>query len=137
MRRFLLGAAVVLFALLGPLAHAGAQDIPGDATAVAPVASLTVNAFLVVVLTSLLIPVATGLLTKANASPTVHQIVTAFIAMVSGVITTSTQLDGTAIISAATVQYALLAFLIATAGYLGIYRPHNTNAKLAPDAGLG
>lgn len=129
--------AVTLFAVLIGPAIAGAQDIQNDATAVAPTAALTLSAFTVLVITSLLIPVATGLLTKAAASPTVHQIVTALISIVAGVITTNTQLDGTAVVSLVTLQYAGLAFLIATAGYLGIYRPHDTNAKLVPDVGFG
>lgn len=137
MRKCLIAAAIVLAALLGPAAIAGAQEIPNDATAVAPVATLTLSAFTVLVITSLLIPVATGLLTKLQATATVKQVITAAIAAVVGIITTSSQADGTAVISLATVQYALLAFAIATVGYLGIYKPHALDAKLAPNAGLG
>ena len=140
-RRLIGGAAVLLVALFGLIGTdaimAGAQEIENDATAVAPTAALTLSAFTVLIVTSLLIPVATGLLTKAAASATVHQIVTAVISTIAGIITTSTQLDGTAVISLTTVQYAGLAFLIATAGYLGIYRPHDTNAKLVPEVGFG
>lgn len=138
MRRFLLAAAIALAALLGPAATmAAAEDIPNDATAVAPVATLTLNAFTVLVVTSLLIPLATGLVTKLAASATVKQIITAAISAVVGVVTTSTQVDGTAVVSLTTVQYALLAFAIATVGYLGLYKPHQANAKLAPNAGVG
>lgn len=137
MRRFMLAAAVLLAALIVPATYAGAQAIPNDATAVAPVASLTLSAFTVLIVTSLLIPLATGLLTKLQASATVKQVLTAAISAVVGIVTTSTQADGTAVISLATVQYALLAFAIATVGYLGLYKPHQANAKLAPNVGLG
>lgn len=138
MRRFLLAAAIALAALLGPgAAMAAAEDIPNDATAVAPVATLTLSAFTVLVVTSLLIPLATGLVTKLAASATVKQIITAAISAVVGIVTTSTEADGTAVISLATLQYALLAFAIATVGYLGLYKPHQANAKLAPNTGVG
>lgn len=138
MRRFLTAAALTVAVLLGPAAATAlAEDIPNDATAVAPVATLTLNAFTVLVITSLLIPLATGLVTKLAASATVKQIITAAISTVVGVVTTSTQVDGTAVVSLATVQYALLAFAIATVGYLGLYKPHQANAKLAPNTGLG
>lgn len=131
MRRFLTAAAIVAVVLVGPAVHAGAQEITDDTTAVAPVASLELSAFTVLVITSLLIPVATGIASRWIHSTTGLQIFTAAVSGISGAVTTSTQLDGTAVVSLATLQYALLAFLVATAGYLGIYRPHNANAKLA------
>lgn len=129
--------AVALAALLAAPGIAAGQEIQNDTTAVAPVASLTLSAFTVLVITSLLIPLATGIITKVHASALVKQICTAAIAAAVGIVTTSTQADGTAVISLATVQYALLAFAIATVGYLGLYKPHDTNAKLAPDIGVG
>ena len=137
MRRLIVVAAIALWLLLGTAATAAAQVIENEDTAVAPVATLTLSAFTVLVVTSLLIPLATGLVTKLQASPTVKQIVTAAISAAVGIVTTSTQADGTAVISLATVQYALLAFAIATVGYLGLYRPHQTNAKLGPNMGVG
>lgn len=137
-RRALFSLGLAAAVLLGPGASAAvAQEITDDATAVAPVASLTLSAFTVVIITSLLIPLATGLVTKLAASATVKQIVTAAISAVVGIVTVSTQADGTAVVSLATLQYALLSFAIAVVGYLGLYQPHNTNAKLAPNVGLG
>lgn len=137
MRKLILAATVMFTVLLYPAALAGAQEIPNDAPAVAPVAGLKLTEFTVLVITSLLIPLATGLITKLNASATVKQIVTLALSTVVGIVTTSTQADGTAIISLTTVQYALLSFAIAVVSYLGLYKPHDANARLAPNAGLG
>lgn len=136
MRRFLLAAALALATIFALPGVALAQEIENDATAVAPVAGLHLDEFTVLIITSLLIPLATGLITKVSASPTVKQILTALISTAVAIVTTSTQVDGTAIVSLATVQYALLSFAIATVGYLGLYKPHDANAKLAPDKGL-
>lgn len=137
MRRFMFGVAIVLAAIIGPAAIAGAQAIENDTTAIAPVASLTLSAFVVLVLVSFLIPVAVGLITKSTASATVKQVVLLVLSAVTGLVTTATQADGTAVISLTSVQYALLALGIAITSYLGIYKPHDTNAKLAPNAGIG
>ena len=138
-RRFLLAMtaiAVAVGALLFAPAAALAQEIENSDTAVAPVAGLHLDEFTVLIITSLLIPFLTGLATKVNAPASVKQIITAAISAIVGVVTTSTQVDGTAIISLTTVQYALLSFAIATVGYLGLYKPHDLDAKLAPDSGL-
>ena len=140
LRRFMLALVAIALALAAVVASpsiAFAQEIPNDAPAVAPVASLTLSAFLVLVLTSFLIPAATGLLTKVNASATVKQVVTLILSALNGLVITSTLADGTALISAATAQYALLSLGIAIVSYLGIYKPHDANSKLMPDAGLG
>lgn len=139
LRRSMLALVAALLALMAVIATpvvAFAQEIENDATAVAPVAGLHLDEFTVLIITSLLIPLATGLITKLSASATVKQILTALISTAVAIVTTSTQVDGTAIVSLATVQYALLSFAIATVGYLGLYKPHDANAKLAPDAGV-
>lgn len=132
-----LGLALTITPAFTSWAAAGPAPIEDEATAIAPVATLTLSEFTVLVIISLLIPLATGLVTKLQASATVKQVVTAAISTVVGIVTTSTQADGTAVVSLATVQYALLTFAIATVGYLGLYRPHDANAKLAPNSGLG
>lgn len=129
--------AVALFAVLLTPVAVFAQEIPNDAPAVAPVASLTLSAFVVLVVTSFLIPLATGILTKLAASPTVKQVVTLILSAINGLVVTSTQADGTALLSLATAQYTLLSLGIAIVSYLGIYKPHDVNAKLAPEAGFG
>lgn len=127
---------LAMAAILFTPAVAFAQEIQGEDTAVAPVATLTLSAFSVLVLTSLLIPTLTGLVTRLNATATVKQIITALISTIAGVVTTASQIDGTAVISLATLQYAVLSFLIATVGYLGLYKPHQADEKLGPDIGI-
>lgn len=137
LRRALLVLAVFLAAFFTATGVAAGQEIPNDAPAVAPVAELTLNAFGVLVISSFLIPLATGLITKLSASATIKQVVTLILSALTGVITTSTQVDGTAVISMTTVQYSLLSLGIAIVSYLGIYAPHDANQKLAPEVGLG
>lgn len=137
LRRLLLACTAVFAVLMLAASPAFAQEIPNDAPAVEPVASLTLGAFVVVVVTSFLIPAATGILTKVSASTTVKQVVTLALSTLNGIVVTSTQADGTALISLATAQYALLSLGIAIVSYLGIYKPHDANAKLAPTNGIG
>lgn len=129
-----IAATFLTLVFSSPLA---AQEITNDETAVAPVGVLSLSTFTVVVVTSFLIPAVTGLLTKVSASATVKQIVTLVLAAINGLIVTNTQADGTALISLTTLQYAVLSLAIAIVSYLGIYKPHDANAKLAPNLGLG
>ena len=55
----------------------------------------------------------------------------------AGVVVTATQLDGTAVIGKEAALNAALALGISIVSYLGIYRPHDMNASLAPGQGLG
>jgi len=138
LRRISYAVPLAVLAVLGSdVLIAAAQEIENDDTAVAPTASLTLNAFTVLVLVSFLIPTVVGLVTKSSASATVKQIVLLVISAITGLVTTATQLDGTAVISMASAQYALLALGIAIVSYLGIYKPHDANAKLAPTVGIG
>lgn len=140
LRRLLCAFALVFAFLQTPVigfhAIAGAQDITDNATAVAPVASLTLSAFTVLVLSSFLIPVVNGLLVRSGASTVVKQIVAAFLSTIAGLLTTYTQLDGTAMLSLATLQYAMLSWLVAAAGYLAVFKPLGTNDQLLPNRGL-
>jgi hypothetical protein len=134
MRRFLLAAAVTTAVLLGPGATAAlAQEIPPaeDASALAPSGALTLTAFHVHLVVVLLIPVATGIVSRWIHNTTALQIITAAISGIVALVTVGTQLDGTAIISASSLQYAFVDFLVASAGYLMIYKPHQLNARFA------
>lgn len=140
MRKLIILAAVTVVLLLGPGAVAAiAQEVPpaDEAVALAPAAALTLSAFFVLVLTSFLIPLAVGLLTKLQASATVKQVLTLVLSAVTGLVTTATQADGTAVISASSAQYALLALGVAIVSYLGVYKPQDANARLAPTVGFG
>lgn len=135
LRRLLLVLSLVAVLLVGGADVALAQEISNDASAVAPIGSLTLNAFTVTLLVSVLIPIATGIASRVIHSTTGLQIFTAAVATATGLITTATQLDGTAVLSLASLQLAAIDFVVATAMYLGIYKPHNVNAKLAGASG--
>lgn len=99
--------------------------------------TVTIDAIVVTLLVSLVIPLLNGILTKANASAGVHQIVTLVLSAATGFLATATQADGTAVFSMHSLFLALLALVVSIASYLGIYKPHNANAKLGADKGLG
>jgi len=98
---------------------------------------LTLSALVVTMIVSYLIPAVTALLTKASASAGVKQFVTALLAAVNGLLVTATQVDGTAVVSKQAVVLALGSFIAAQAAYVGLYKPHAANAKIAPNKGLG
>ena len=95
------------------------------------------DAFTVTALVSLAIPVLTGLLTKINAAPAVKQVVTIVLAAINTLIVQSTLADGTAVISKENGLLWAVSTGIAITSYLGIYKPHDANAKLSPDTGFG
>jgi hypothetical protein len=98
---------------------------------------IELSAMVVLFLVSLVIPTLTGLITKSSAPAQVKQVVTLVLASANGVLVTVTQQDGTAIVSTETLLFALLSLFISITSYLGIYRPHEANDRLAPEAGLG
>lgn len=100
------------------------------------VSSFRIPALGVQLIIGLVIPFLTGLLTKLNASATVKQVVTIVLAGVSALIVSST-VGEEAVISWETLGYAALGWLVAVLSYLGLYQPHNLNAKTAPDKGIG
>lgn len=95
------------------------------------------DAFLVTALVSLIIPFFTGLLTKINASPTIKQVVTIVLAAVNTLVVSSTLQDGTAVISKENGLLWALSTATAVLSYLGYYKPHDANAKLSPESGIG
>lgn len=115
-----------------------AQLFNQEAEAETPIgATFTLSAFWVMVIATLLIPVATGFLTKLTASATVKQILTLVLAALVSILNVSTQLDGVAVVSWNTVVLTVVQTLAAIATYLGVYQPHQLNAKTAPNAGIG
>ena len=98
---------------------------------------ILVPALLVTALVTLVLPAVTAFVTKANASTTVKQVVTAFLSAVSGLLITATQLDGTAVVSKEAALFALSTFIVTQATYWGLYKPHDANQKIAPEVGVG
>lgn len=98
---------------------------------------MNLSALMVTMIVSFIVPAVVALLTKSAASVWVKQFVTALLAAVTGVVAVSTQTDGTANISKESIVLALGTFALAQAVYVGAYKPHDINQKIAPGAGLG
>lgn len=100
-----------------------------------------IDATLVMVITSLLLPVLVGLVTKLNAPTGVKYVVTLFCASVAALINLSITVTGTAVVSKEAATLALVTFLVTTLSYLGLYRPASSPlrplATIAPAKGIG
>jgi len=99
--------------------------------------TITLSAFLVTLLISYLIPLVTALLTKVTASPTVKQLVTAFLAAVNGFVVAATQADGSALFTKEMLLFAVISFITANVGYISLWKPHAIDTKIAPSKGIG
>lgn len=90
----------------------------------------------------LIIPVINGALTKYTLPAGVKAIITIVLNAVAALVLTSTQADGTALISNAAFNTFLFGTIVSIASYVGLYRPLNItsstpNGKLGPNVGLG
>lgn len=91
----------------------------------------------VTMLSGLVIPIIVGFVTKSAAGPQVKQVATILLAGIAALLTSSTLADGSAVFSLETLLLAVMAWLIAIASYLGVYKPFNLNDHTAPDRGFG
>lgn len=98
---------------------------------------ITLSAWLVTLISTFIIPIITGLLTKYNAGVGLKQFVTAVLSAVAGLVSNGIQPDGSATFSKETLVLVLTTFIVTQATYLGIYKPFDLNAKTAPNAGVG
>lgn len=98
---------------------------------------LTLDALTVTVIVSLFIPIATGVVTKYTASATLKQVTTLVFSTVTGILAQGATDAGGAVLSKEAITAAVVSLIIAITSYLGIYKPHDINAKLAPDSGIG
>ena len=98
---------------------------------------VTLSVLIVTLIVGHVIPLATALITKCNAAAWVKQVTTGILSAVAGMLTTATQADGTAVLSKESLALALVAFLASQAAYVGFYKPHAANQKLAPGVGIG
>jgi len=99
--------------------------------------TITLSSFLVTLIASYIIPLITALVTKFCANAGVKQLVSGGLAVVTGLITNKTMLDGSAIITKEAILFAALSFITANVAYLGTWKPHEIDVRLAPDRGLG
>jgi hypothetical protein len=102
-----------------------------------PTTTITISAFVVTLIVSYLIPLATAWITKVTASTTLKQIVTAALAAITGFLTTAIAADGTAVFSAQSLLFAIISFITANIGYVYTFKAHDIGSKIAPSKGLG
>lgn len=97
--------------------------------------NITLSATLTTMLISFILPAAVSLLTKITAHPFLKQFVNGALAAATGLITTGTLSDGTAVFSKQSLILAIGAFILSQANYVSLYKPNNV--ALMPDKGLG
>lgn len=88
----------------------------------------TLDALLVSTLLGTVLPILVGLVTKLNAASWVKGVSLLFLSAVTGLISTSTTLDGTAVFSKESLILALIAWVTAVATYFGLLKPAEVTA---------
>lgn len=101
------------------------------------IGDLTLSPLTVTVVVAVFIPIVVGLLTKAGASSWVKGLVNIFTAGVVALLTANLDANGAAVLTQATITNWILATVISTATYLGIYQGVGLNEKAAPSKGIG
>jgi len=96
---------------------------------------LTLAAGWVTILSGLAIPLVTGLVTKLDASVGTKSIITIFLSAAAGIGATVVNEGG--ILTTDTLISALVTWGLALGSFYGIWSPFGTDARLAPDFGIG
>lgn len=96
---------------------------------------LTLAAGWVTLLSGLAIPLVTGLVTKLDASTGTKSVITILLSAAAGIAATVVNEGG--ILTTDTLLNALVTWGLALGAFYGFYSPFNTDAKLAPDFGIG
>jgi len=86
---------------------------------------------------SLVLPLVIGLVTKYSASAQVKQIVLLIATGAATLLNANLTDSGYAVLSWNTVALWGISLVATIATYLGIYKPHEVNQKLAPEVGFG
>lgn len=128
LRRGLVVFAMMFFITSGTAIAADASDTT---------TTIKLSALLTTVLVSYAIPIFTGLFTKVNASAGVKQAVTGLLAAINGFLVNATMDDGSAVFTKEALLLASLSFMLSLVSYGQLWKPHDINAKLAPDKGIG
>lgn len=100
--------------------------------------SVELAPLLVTALTSVVIPLLTGLLTKLDAPSSVKSITMLVLATVNGLIVNATMTDGSAVITKEAALAALISILTAAVSYDKLLKPIGATTKLqAKTANVG
>ena len=105
----------------------------------------TLDAWAVVLISSVFIPLIVGIFTKANASPWVKSLVNLILTGVATLIAANINDTGQAVLSKETLMVWIIGMVASVGAYLGIYQnlptpegePDGINSVLAPNFGLG
>lgn len=96
---------------------------------------VTVSAPWLTLISGLAIPLVVGLVTKLEASTAAKSLVTVILAVVAGA--AQVLVAGGGILTDDMVLQTVITLGLALGSFYGIYSPLNTDAHLAPNAGLG
>lgn len=102
-------------------------------------AAVTVNVALLAQVTGVGLPLLVGLVTKKQAPSWVKAVALAFLAAVSGVVSSAIDHSGTIVIHQA-VQLGITSWVTGIAAYYGLHKPTGLAEKVqdvAPNAGIG
>jgi hypothetical protein len=102
--------------------------------------SAVIDPLFVMTITSLLLPLAVGLVTKLSASSGLKSLVLLVSNAVAALIVQATQADGSAVIEKQTFLLWAVGLAISVATYYGVYKPTgaaDTVQNVAPTKGLG
>lgn len=91
--------------------------------AAATVGTITISALVVQLVVSTLVPLVVGIVTKVNAPSSVKALTMIVVNAASALVVTSTQADGTAVISSTALLFAILGVVQSAATYLGVWKP--------------
>lgn len=87
------------------------------------IAVVSLSATVVTALVSVIIPVITGLVTKAKTSSTVKGLISIALNAINSAIVTATVADGTAVWSKSSVFTWIVGTVVSLATYLNVYKP--------------
>lgn len=135
MKRIMLALALASVLIPAPSAFA---DVPAAENTVAVLRLTTVT---VTIIQALVVPIVTGLLTKASLSSAAKGLMTLVLNAVASLINVAVTADGTAVLSEATLINFGVGLAISVATYLGVYKPAGLTSapggRLAPTVGIG
>lgn len=140
-RRLIARALIPLLAVafaLGIAAPAGHAVSPAQtAPSTDAITTIDIDQTGVLLITGLLLPLFVGLITKSTASSKLKALTNFVCAGIAAFITNATTADGHAVFSLAQLRDWVIVFGISTVTYLGLAKPIDLTAKLAPNRGLG
>lgn len=137
-RQAVVGVGAFLMVFAGLSSPVFAQEAEPSGTGLE---SITLSALTVQLLVAAVIPIVTGVVTKASLSSFVKGLITLVLNALNAAIVQATVADGGAFFSQETIVATLIGLTISVATYLGVYKPANLTSsaggRLAPSTGIG